>query len=440
MLKKNILIVPSHDAALLEYIRLFEDLSETLNPIFYLSYESKYRLKIENFGWVVHSVLNSKGIKSLRTRKIIKILKFLLDDTRIGCLIQRYVLLKIMTSRLKKTILKKSENFVLTIKENEVTTLIISNDRTFGIEAAAAYAAKELGIKIVVPAFAYSATYESCYKLRTAKIYDAKYTVDNCNVMYSSEKGDKAFFKPFVSKALTELGLYLDNPWVLGGGFANFVLLDSEREKDRIISYGGRESKYIVTGIAAHDDVYKNYLIKDKLKEQVLNENSLTDSLPFLVLALPQYYEHKLMEKERQLAIYRDLFGKLASLDYNTIISLHPKANPDDYFWVDSAYKNIIVSKRPLTELVTIADVFVGTYTSTISWALLCEIPCIIVDHPELNFIDFYSEFKLPVCKTNDELIELLSLKKFTNITSELLTSNISIFDGRSRERIVSFI
>lgn len=439
-MKKNILIVPSHDAALLEYIRLFENLPETLKPIFYLSYESKYRLKIERLGWDVYSAFSTKGDKPLRTTKIRQSLKFLLDDTKFGCFVQRYVLLNMMTNRLKKSILKCSEKFIQAFKENEVTTLVISNDRTFGVEAAAAYAAKELGVKIVVPAFAYSATYESCYKLRTAKVYDAKYSVDKRNVMYSNKKGSKAFFKPFVSKALTELGLHLENPWVLGGGFANYVLLDSEREKDRIISYGGRECKYIVTGIAAHDDVYKNYLIKDKLKEEVLIETSMTDSASFLVLALPQYYEHKLMEKEEQLEIYRDLFDKLAQLDYNVIISLHPKSNPDDYSWIDKVSKNLIISKRPLTELVTIADVFVGTYTSTISWALLCEIPCIIVDHPELNFIDFYSEFKLPVCKNNDELIQLLLFKKFTNITSERLISKISIFDGSSRARIASFM
>lgn len=436
----SILVIPSHDAALMEYVRLFESLQGTLNPIFYLSYESKYKHKIKELGWdVVGDVAAKKNVTSLSTKIRMKSKRFL-DGTLFGCFVQRYLLLTVMSAKLKASVLNNAEVFTQIIKRNGVTTLIISNDRTFGVEASAAYAAKKMGVKIVVPAFAYSATFESCYKLRTAKIYDAKYSVDQRNVMCSDEQGSKAFFKPFVSKALAELDLHPENPWVLGGGFSNIVLLDSQREKSRIVAYGGEESKYVVTGIAAHDDVYKNFIIKDSLKEKVLKETSMQGKEAILVLALPQYYEHKLMDKSEQLIIFQDLFNKLAQTQYSIIISLHPKANPDDYSWINNVSENIIISKRPLTELVTIADVFVGTYTSTVSWALLCQKPCIIIDHPGLNFIDFYSEFNIPVCKSNSELIERLLLNQFTNSATDELIANISIFDGDSRARITHYM
>ena len=440
ILSKNILIVPNHDAALLEYVRLFENLPKTLKPIFYITYNSKVSLKIKQLGWGLYGESSQKE-SLLQSKSIVRrAFKFFLDETKLGCFIQRYILINVMAEKLKASILTRSKKISHIMIENKISTLIIANDRTFGAEAAAAYSARELGIKIVVPAFAYSATYESSFKLRLSKIYDAQYSIDKANIMTCINKGSKAFLRPFVSKAMAELNLKLERPWVLGGGFSDYVLLDSEREKERIISYGGDESKYIVTGIAAHDDLYESYLIKRKLKKIIITENSMMDSKKNLILALPQYYEHKLMDKDSQLIIYRDLFSKLVKLNFNVIVSLHPKASFDDYSWINSVSKNLIISTRPLTELITIANVFVSTYSSTISWALLCEIPCVIVDHPNLNYSDFYSEFHIPVCKTNDELIEILSSELLMRCASERIISSIGVFDGNSRSRIASYI
>ena len=82
---------------------------------------------------------------------------------------------------------------------------------------------------------------------------------------------------------------------------------------------------------------------------------------------------------------------------------------------------------------------------STVTWALMCDIPVVIFDHINLAYDDFYSEFLIPLALNNDEL--LIKVKKIlleSNSKDHLITPNlkneISPFDGKCLDRVVQAI
>ncbi|MCF6434976.1 polysialyltransferase family glycosyltransferase [Pseudoalteromonas sp. MMG022] len=436
MNKKNVLVIPSHDASLVEYVRLFKRLHGELNPIFYITYHSKKLVELLNTHWHVINDVSHPLNTTNKNRWVANLLKYFFDNTALGCYLQSDLLLSRLANKAKHRVLDNAEKLTSLMVAENITDLVISSDRSSGIEAAACYAAKKLGVKIIIPAFAYSATYESSYKLRTMKIYHAKYSQVPQNIKRCAIYGDKGFYRPFESLMLHELGIHPENPWVLGGGVADSVLLDSKREKSRLVSYGGVDTKYQVTGTAAQDEVLHCYNNKASIKKTLLNNANFSIDRPILIISLPQYFEHRLMGKEEHIEIFKDLFDKLAVLNYSIFVSLHPKSDRDDYHWINECSPNIKIIDCSLTNIIAIADIFMGTYTSTMCWALMCHVECVIVDHPNLNYQDFLREFDIPVCKSNEEIIKLLTGPKQSRRCNFESIEQLGEFDGKSSVRI----
>lgn len=440
MTKKNILVLPAHDAALMEYIRLFEELSDLYTPYFYIAYNSQFYKKIESHGWKVLSQFQEKKNTPAYKKYFTEKLKKLLDDTNIGCFIQRYVLLERLSKKLEVGILAKKMALIELMKVNQISGVILASDRSCGIEASAICAAKERELSIIIPSFAYSATYESSYKLRKKKIYDAKYSIHESNVMHCDILGDKSFFRPFESKALSNLNVMPKKPWLLGGGNSDFVLLESSREKERLLNYGAEPGKYVVTGTSTLDQLFYNLKNQESIKNAVFSEIEIKKYSKVIVFALPQYFEHGLMSKVDQTKCFEDLFKKLKLLNYTFLVSLHPKANRGDYEWINKISDNIRVSDRSISELVVLADLFVGTYTSTMAWALLCHKECVILDHADLNYSNFLTEFEIPVYANNSEFLNFLNEPSEWSNCNFNEVDKLGVLDGNSKDRIASLL
>ncbi len=69
------------------------------------------------------------------------------------------------------------------------------------------------------------------------------------------------------------------------------------KEKDKSISFGIKDNLY-TTGHPEHDLLYESFLQKDRVKNELINKFSLDSSKKIVILALPQWYENKVLNRE----------------------------------------------------------------------------------------------------------------------------------------------
>lgn len=425
----NILIFCSHDAALREYVNVFAK-QKRVKPIFCLSYNSCYLdLLDENGNEYVQLASGTNG----PINNSAKLVKGFIDNTWLGCALQTFVFYKFLKSRLKRSILAKSKHIGDLIEKKCISMVVVQNDRSVGFDAAAIAAARQKGLKVLLLSFAYSADYKSSYKLRKNKIYGFMHRQPINAVYKDYALGQKSFFRPFESQGLEDLGLLPRNPWVIGGSGFVTVLLDSERELNRIISLGGDTKNYLVTGLASHDEIYDAWL----------RANSEPREKYIITVALPQYWEHGLANKDLHFEYLNGLLESLSELDAHIVISLHPKMKLVNYEFMASKF-GVEITDKPLWKIIHKTNLLVSTYSSTVSWALMCQKKVVIVDHIGLGYEDFYDEFEIPVCATNSEMKavteKLLHDKLALDESLVPLIKSLSPFDGKCRQRILDNI
>ncbi|QYJ95153.1 polysialyltransferase family glycosyltransferase [Shewanella spartinae] len=445
MTRITTLVVPSNDAALSEFVKLF-DRSSCLVPVFYLEYDSKLVLKIKERGWLVyrkHLSLEDEVKSSLKLSKAWFRTFFVrfLDDSKLGCFVQTYLLRRYLCNRLIRNILNASSSLLKIIEEQNIKACLISTDRSVGIEASIMYLSKLNPIKIYVLSFAYSADYQSSIKLRGKSIYSYIYPRASSNKYHGKGCNGKLFFRPFEHLALNEIGVFPKNPWVLGMGHCDLMLVDSERERNRLISLGGEEEKYIVTGTVSHDCLYEANVKRGDIKTELAKRYSLAGEA-IAIIALPQYYEHGLCDKEKHFYIINNLIKSVIGLGFEILISLHPKMNRNNYVYLEAEY-GVVVLEQELSEVIVVADLFVSTYSSTIVWARMCNIPAVIFDFINLNYKDFYNELNFPVVKSFGDLSSTLTdiySTDFIKHQRELDSKQLSPFDGKCLTRIEDII
>ncbi|MDO6686269.1 MULTISPECIES: hypothetical protein [unclassified Agarivorans] len=440
MNKKSVLIVPSNDASLSELIK-FSSLAEgrSFEPVFYIPFATNFVKVIEGKGWEIIYNKNKNGKNSQVKSWLKYVAKNFFDNTNLGVFVQTHLLKNTLSKSLVENIKKQSDLIGNIIVEKKISTCLLATDRSVGAEAAVAYFSKNYDLKKIVVSFAYSADYVSSYKLRNSKIYLARYKGCQDNEYVDSSLGRKLFFRPYEQKALSMLGLFPKKPWVLGGGYSDLMIVDSLREKNRLVDLGGQTDKYVVTGTSSHDHLYEAYNQKEKLKKSV-NSDYFNEERQLLIISLPQYYEHGLCSKVKHFAIIDSMLSEVTSLGYNILVSLHPKMDPKNYKYLETKF-DLSIATQELSKIIAAADMFLATYSSTITWALMCRVPVVIFDYIALDYDDFYSEFSIPIGKTNEDVIE--HLKNSNCILKPEFDRKIAMlspFDGNCFERVLGTI
>ncbi|AOW76481.1 hypothetical protein A3Q34_06175 [Colwellia sp. PAMC 20917] len=444
--KISVLVVVPHDAALNEYVSIFNSTTRFV-PVFYLGYKSRYIQILEESNICYYTEHNDNKIKrnTFMTikRVVVTKIKHFFDNSYLGCFLQSSVLKNYLTKKLKNKIIKRMVSLDSIVIRHKVLKVVIATDRSYGNEASVILLAKRKKLDIILMSFAYSADYKSVYKLRNALIYSFLRGQPSTVIFKSSSLGNKAFYRSFESCALKELGVLSSNPWVLGMGHCSKMLVDSEREKSRLVKLGGHKEKYVVTGLTTHDSLYSQFINKSTYKNKFKEEYSL-NSDPNIFISLPQYFEHGLCEETEHFLIINQMIDILSKLDVNLFISLHPKMDKANYNHLDKK-ESVHILDEPLSSNLICADIFLATYSSTVTWALMCDIPVVIFDHINLAYDDFYSEFLIPLAINNDELLVKVKRILFESVSNDnLITSNIkneiSPFDGKCLNRIVKAI
>lgn len=429
-MKVNALVYSPHEAAIKEYYNLFLN-CRNINPIFLVATESSYEKLIDKEGWTIqrlYSQVEPSRLSSLKKSILDYVKRRIIDDSFFGVGLQK-LMTPLLSDKLVNRLLKLKSELNKAIADKSIACVFVANDRSHGYEGALLLAAAESKIPSFIVPFAFSATYESCLTLRTRKIY--KYnTRSKCNSNFSFEGKIYNFYRPWEKRALEKLSRMPENPWILGGSGFVKVLLDSEREFSRLTANGAKPSNYMITGSVAHDRLFKCV------------ENSVSksgDSLEeYILLALPQYFEHKICAWPEHFNLVSELVDGLSQLNRKIVISLHPKMDPNMYEFL-ARDKNVEVTTKDIIELIPNSSLFVCNYSSTIAWALICKKPTVIIDHLMVNYSDFFDEYDIKRFYSNNELFDgLNNSNSFDDYRSEYSTTGLSPFDGKCALRIES--
>ena len=334
-------------------------------------------------------------------------------------------------------------------------SVVVTGDRhqADGWEPALLKACRELNIPAVIPPVSFTANIEGLpVTRRKRKIFRAdnflevKAKYPKQYIYDDVSKSNIFFYPPSLTKALAKNDMLSENPWVMGGGHSTFVLADGEEARERYVRLGCKPEKIIVTGHPVHDNLFNLHKNRHKLRSSLNQKYGFAPDKKLIIIALPQLAEHGIKDWKTHWDEIRFLCDIFSLQKANCLISLHPKMKYDKYKFIEDEY-NIPISKRPLSEILPAADIFAATFSSTIQWAVLCQIPSIVFDFYGFNYTmyDYLTGTRIINKKTElpGELEKVIKDESYyAHMTAEQkkFSGYISPFDGKCMERIVDVI
>ena len=338
------------------------------------------------------------------------------------------------------------------LAENKIDTVVVSDDRSGSFTLPLLKVCKDKGIKSVIPPISLAAQAEDLVFTRRALMghehggrnkiidkYPLQFVYDKDSSRYVS------FYRNDVLLSSIQADVIPLNPWVMGGGNSTVLLADGVEAYERYVRNGCHKDKILITGHRSHDVLYKNLLEKETIKRNVLKKYHLNEE-KIVIVALPQLGEHNMLSWDDHWKEIRFLAEVYRDIRANIIVSLHPKMNRDHYRFLENEY-GLVVSEEDLNQILPIADIFTATFSSTVQWSILCQIPTLIFDFYNLNFSIYdwmtgavltsrRSEYKDQLCKLLKNTTYYQELQKNAKIDA----GRISPFDGKCANRIVESI
>lgn len=455
--------MPTNSTSWAEMMRISVAVSEFANIAYLVSEKTQHRKYIDfvlenDFKLIDLTIGNGKPSIFTKCRDIIKASK-VNQNSPVALFFRKIITLtrclffhKVRVNKKILFINKLKNDLTFLLEDNHISSVVVFDDRTGNISLPLLKVCDEKNIRTIIPPIAYAAMPQSilairrhnpdyylCGHSKLKSVMPHQYYYD------SVSEQSIAFYRADILGAYQETGVLPKNPWVMGGGFSRQVLVDGEEAKLRYIEQGCSEEKITVTGHAAHDVLYENYRNREEHSETLRVKYSIGGEL-LVVMALPQMGEHGLLPwKEHWYEI--NYLGKvLQSHGIRALISLHPKMNRMQYQFLEDKYNQKIVDER-LNDILPAADIFLSTFSSTLEWAVLCQIPSIVFDFYGLNYncFDWMNGINVVNDKTlfEKKLYRLLHDKAYRLKLKENNKRDammISPFDGNCMSRIVKNI
>lgn len=254
------------------------------------------------------------------------------------------------------------------------------------------------------------------------------------------------FFQGVTGLALESCGMLPTNPWVLGGGDTDYLLVDGYDAEKQAISLGVPEGKITVSGHISHDDLYSRNENRSGLSLELLQKYHFNEDKKLIICAVPHLAEHGMISWSKHWKDVEILVGTLVKTGHNTLLSLHPKSDINKYEYLEEKF-NCRIAKEKLDEIIVASWLFVAGYSSTIRWAVLCGIPAMVVDFNAMGY-DLFDHWD-GVIKVNSyqefsaALERVLGDEKYyqeLGFQQQRISEKLTIFDGNAHKRIIHFI
>ena len=340
------------------------------------------------------------------------------------------------------------------IEKENPTAIVVSGDRHQQFEPALLRVARENNISIWIPPISVFDCPKDLarFKLTRNKNLDVTKTTvftekwpHQC--MSDGNGHIVSFYPPWQVEILDRLNMLSPNPWVLGSGYKSRIMVTGEEAKLRLESYGLDQRKIEVTGDPEFDDLFDGKKTREKSRSLLADKYSLDTSKRIIVVALPQLYEHKILNYQDHFQTIGHICMVLSRSNCSVLMSLHPKMDIANYRYIESQYKIRIV-EEPLREVLPSADLFVTSQgSSTKLWGILLLMPTLVLDWYGLNYETH--EFDAGVIEIKKKhhfekrLKEVLSTQKVREMLVEKqksIANTVGLLDGNALDRVVSHL
>lgn len=386
-MRSSILVAGENSAA----HKVFSDTidTETFDVYYYPSWPTKTK----------------KNVQLSKKQNIRRSIREFLLNTYPGILLY-HVFLKYIAA-LAHVIKIKKEIRKINLKYNPINIqgVVLSTDRGPGSELALSLWARQNRIKRVVLEYAYFASYEQASKSRKLKIFKTFSSLSRAS------RDGTMFYMPHVEIALKILQAFPQDPWTVGQGNSDLLVVSSQLVKKRLIKEGAAGSKILVCGSVEFDEVI------GATKE---NFEPATESLNRCIVSVPQWWEHNLLSRDAHFDYLNKMFAVLSDKFEVVYASLHPKMDKALYRYLEDQF-NVVILSKPLKSSLHLAEIFISTFSSTLIWAAMTNKKIIVVDFAGLNYSDFFNEFSFELVNSIGQLEDCLSEKVYLKNNNSLL-------------------
>lgn len=330
---------------------------------------------------------------------------------------------------------------------SNVGGIVLAGDRHLGIEPALIWHARRRRIPIVVIQIAVN---DKGFMVRLRaddSIYTPKGILEKTVARFfprhvmRADSTEVFFFSPGRMLALAMFGLLPKDPWNMGNSFADKFLVPLGVYRKIALEQGYDKEKVHVVGQLSFDQLYTHKINQQDRKKELFDKYfpKRGCDADCVVFALPQFFEHKLMDRATARRHIEYLLTALGNLSVPVLVSLHPKMDFDDYKEYDIPGSTLrIVRDERLSEIISISRIFISCFASTIPWAPLVGAVPVFLDYFDLNLdvsifpgcvrLTEYDRFE-------SQLRELLATNGNEREIAELESLYLTL-DGKCEERI----
>ncbi len=212
---------------------------------------------------------------------------------------------------------------------------------------------------------------------------------------YTYEEQSLLLAAPATVYAIEQLNLAPPNPWGYNNSRCDRIFLETEEDRQLFLTHGAPTHQLAVIGAPYMDNIDEMLGRRDYLRDQLCSEFAFDPDKPFVVASVPP---NKVSQRRSEIEFqdYRTLIDKWSSalaenLGCNLIYSLHPLTDPADVGVIEKTGGKIL--RRPLEELLAVADLYVVDCSSTTRWARYAGLDVIDYDVYHYN-LWFNSDIK----------------------------------------------
>jgi hypothetical protein len=351
-------------------------------------------------------------------------------------------------SNLRREICKERKNFIKYFVKNKIQTVVVPCDRSFKL-LPIIKASQQCGIPVFVSSHAQ--VIDNVNTLISTKRKKNVHSIKNVaqlirdfpnQFINDSESHVVSFYYIEKLKALAKEQMLPNNPWCIGGGGSSYVFAYSKKMKESLSETGCSSEKILITGHPEDDVLYDSYCKKEYLNKIIQEKYGISNGVN-VIIALPQLYEHGMLSWDDHLSEILFISEALAALPINVFISLHPRMECERYHFLGEQYEFHILSD-PLSGILPIADIFIAaSASSTISWAVLCNIPSIALNFDWFRYDDYAWAKSVSCAREKKQFLNLIkkmciNTEYIEKIKSDLVKDRELLlpFDGQAMERI----
>lgn len=370
--------------------------------------------------------------------------------------ISRTFLLRSILYEVKAHLVEKQLQMARSLLTNmSPRAIVVSGDRNTGFEPALLRAARDLGIVSIIPPSAFSASVEGLFIARrkdprhyVTQLLEFKRRFPNQwqHDIISGE--DLSYFGTATTYAYERNGMLPDNPWVLGGGLSDWILVDSDDVKRRYISLGVSSDKIISTGHLDQDGLAASLSERAEIRSSLIKKYGLDPEKKILTLCLVNWAEMSMKSWEWHWKENEFLCQISTRLNCNVLLSLHPSQQKNQYSFLEVCYPPLKIVDERLAKVLPAVDIYVtGLSSSTVPWAVLSSVPTVIADYyPEKDQIHLGLPGVNYVAKAEDLEATIMRLINDENHFQDLRRDQqasgktFGFPDGKAMDRIVKVL